>query len=124
MAAERALKLLFEMCAADSLCSTKYPNSAADLERAAERLDTEARNVFLEKIRTMLYLPGTARRVPSVLRKATDGDFQMLASDVGRSFADGLYLSITCSESLAMMDLDAAIAQSDATQFGAYRLRR
>lgn len=124
MAAERALKLLFEMCAADSPCSTKYPNSAADLERAAERLDAEARDVFLEKIRTMLYLPGTARRVPSVLRKAADGDFQMQASDVGRSFADGLYLSITCSESLAMMDLDAAIAESDATQFGAYRLRR
>jgi pimeloyl-ACP methyl ester carboxylesterase len=124
MAAERALKLLFEMCAADSACSTKYPNSAADLERAAERLDAEARDVFLEKIRTMLYLPGTARRVPSVLRKAADGDFQMQAGDVGRSFADGLYLSITCSESLAMMDLDAAIAESDATQFGAYRLRR
>ena len=124
MAAERALKLLFEMCAADSACSTKYPNPAADLERAAERMDAEARDVFLEKIRTMLYLPGTARRVPSVLRKAAGGDFQMKAGDVGRSFADGLYLSITCSESLAMMDLDTAIAESDATHFGAYRLRR
>jgi pimeloyl-ACP methyl ester carboxylesterase len=124
MAAERALKLLFQICAADPACSTMYPNPAADLKRATERLDAEARDVFLEKIRTMLYLPGTARRVPSVLRKAADGDFQMQAGDAGRSFADGLYLSITCSESLAMMDLDEAIAESDATHFGAYRLRR
>jgi pimeloyl-ACP methyl ester carboxylesterase len=124
MAAERALKRLFQICAADTACSTMYPNPAADLERAAERLDAESRDVFLEKIRTMLYLPGTARRVPSVLRKAADGDFQMQAGDAGRSFADGLYLSITCSESLALMDLDAAIAESDATRFGAYRLRR
>ncbi len=124
MAAERALKQLFDICAADPACSAKYPNPAADLERATERLDAESRDVFLEKIRTMLYLPGTARRVPSVLRKAAEGDFQVQAGDAGRSFADGLYLSITCSESLALMDLDAAIAESDATHFGAYRLRR
>ena len=125
IAAERALRLLFQICAADPACSAKYPNPAADLERATGRLDAEARDVFLEKLRTMLYLPGTARRVPFVLRKAADGDFPAHAGDAGnRRFADGLYLSITCSESLAMMDLDEAITVSDASHFGAYRLRR
>jgi pimeloyl-ACP methyl ester carboxylesterase len=125
IAAEQALELLFQICAADPACLTRYPNPASDLERAIERLDAEARDVFLEKLRTMLYLPGTARRVPFVLRKAADGEFPVYAPDGGsRRFADGLYLSITCSESLAMMDLDEAITASDATRFGAYRLRR
>lgn len=122
---ERGLKLLLDACAADPSCLARYPNPAADLERALAQLDGETRAVFLEKIRTMLYTPVTARRVPSVLRKAADGDFQVLAGGTGnRSFADGLYLSITCAESLAMMDVDSAIAASDATRFGAYRLRR
>lgn len=125
MAAERGLRLLFEACAADATCSANYPNPASDLAHATALLDPESRAVFLEKIRTMLYLPESARRVPFVLRKAAGGDFQMLDSRPGgRQFADGLYLSITCSESLAMMDLDKAIAESDATRFGAYRLRR
>lgn len=125
MAAERGLGLLFQACAADATCSANYPNPASDLDRATARLDVEARAVFLEKIRTMLYLPNSARRVPLALRKAADGDFQMFdGRPGGRRFADGLYLSITCSESLAMMDLDKAIAESDATRFGAYRLRR
>ena len=38
--------------------------------------------------------------------------------------ADGLYLSITCSESFAHMELAAVIVAARATRFGAYRLER
>jgi pimeloyl-ACP methyl ester carboxylesterase len=124
-AAERGLTLLFQACAADASCSANYPDPAADLERANTRMDAQTRDVFLEHVRTLLYLPATAHRVPSVLRLAADGDLQTLAGGAGeRRFADGLYLSITCSESLALMDVERAIAASDGTRFGAYRLRR
>jgi len=124
-AAERGLNLLFEACAAEPSCSASYPDPAADLQRAMKQLDAEARAVFLEKIRTLLYIPRTSRRVPSILRKAANGDFEALDGGTrGRSFADGLYLSITCSESMTLMDVNRAVAESDATRFGAYRLRR
>lgn len=125
IAAEHGLELLFASCAAVPACAASYSNPASDLDRATARLDAEARTVFLEKLRTMLYLPESARRIPLALRMAADGDFRMFdGRPGGRQFADGLYLSITCSESLALMDLEMAIAESDATRFGAYRLRR
>jgi pimeloyl-ACP methyl ester carboxylesterase len=124
-AAERGLDLLFASCATDPSCAERYPSPAADLEAATKQLDATTRAVFLEKIRTLLYFPASARSVPAELRKAAGDDFQLLAGTAGgRRFADGLYLSITCAESLGMMDVDQAIAEADATRFGAYRLRR
>lgn len=123
--AERGLDLLFQACAAEPACAARYPDPAADLRRALQRLDPETGAVFLEKVRTLLYVPATARRVPSILHKAAEGDFQVFEKvATGRRFADGSYLSITCSESMARMDADRAIAESDETRFGAYRLRR
>ena len=82
--------------------------------------------VFLEKLRNQLYAPATRARVPYLLSRAAQGDFRGFTqgSGNGRVFADGLYLSITCAESFAQMDVDAAIAAASATTFGAYRLER
>jgi pimeloyl-ACP methyl ester carboxylesterase len=124
-AAERGFNLMLQACATDRSCAARYPNPVADLERALARLDAQTRDIYLEKIRTLLYSSETAREVPSILHKGASGDLQLLANAKSdRRFADGLYLSITCSESLALMDLNTAIAASDATRFGAYRLRR
>ena len=79
----------------------------------------------MEKLRTWLYAPMTRTRVPARLQRAAQGDFSdFTASSTGRVFADGLYLSITCAESFARMDVDAAIAAARASRFGAYRLER
>ena len=81
--------------------------------------------VFLEKLRNQLYAPATRAQVPYLLSRAAQGDFRAFTSDGnGRVFADGLYLSITCAESFAQMDVGAAIAAASATTFGAYRLER
>lgn len=42
----------------------------------------------------------------------------------GPVFADGTYLSITCAETFARIDVDAAIRESERTPFATYRLRR
>lgn len=124
--AERGLNLLFDACAADAECARQYPDLRAELAAALKRLDPERRSVFLEKLRTRLYFPATAVGVPKAMRDAANGTATKLpASSLGgRVFADGLYLSITCAESLARMDVARAIAESDATVFGSYRMQR
>jgi pimeloyl-ACP methyl ester carboxylesterase len=124
-AAERGLRLLLAACAADVACARQYPDPWAELDRATRRLGPEAAPVFMEKLRTLLYLPATARGVPKFIHDAANG-VPVLAGRAGgdRAFADGLYLAITCAESMARMDLDAALAESRATRFGAYRLER
>lgn len=82
-------------------------------------------DTLMEKLRSWLYAPLTRARVPARLQRAAQGDFSdFTANTAGRVFADGLYLSITCAESFARMDVDAAIAAARTTRFGAYRLER
>ncbi|HKU17301.1 MAG TPA: alpha/beta hydrolase [Steroidobacteraceae bacterium] len=124
-AAEAGLTGLLQLCQSDPACASAYPDPAADLERSLTRMDATQRAVFLEKLRTLLYSAASARTLPAYLRDAANGAIATpSAATEGRLFADGLYLSITCSESIARMDLQAAIADSDATRFGAYRLQR
>jgi pimeloyl-ACP methyl ester carboxylesterase len=119
------LRQIMEACAADPACAAGFPRLEADLATALQRMSPDVRPVFMEKIRTALYLPATARRVPLLIHKAADGDVEsMRRSRSGRAFSDGLYLSITCAESMAVMDVDAAIAEADKTGLGSYRLQR
>ena len=97
------------------------------LGRALARTDAGplAPEVFMEKLRNGMYAPAGRVGLPALIARAAEGDFSALtAGGSGRVFADGLYLSITCNESFAEMDVDAAIADSRATRFGAYRLER
>ena len=130
--ADRVLNMLFEDCRRDPACFGEIPDPAADLTRALLRL-RESRggpspDVFMEKIRTMLYQPVTARIVPWIVHRAAAGDlapFRAATRSRGPSpFADGLYLTITCSESFARMNYNAAARAARATRFGDYRLRR
>lgn len=131
-AAERALALLFGDCAADPACHAAYPSPADDLDKAVARLPTgpgsPSREVFLEKIRSLMYSPATARSIPYILHRAAEGDLEPFRAAAGVNapsiLAEGMYLSVTCAESLALMDYPEAAAASRATRFGDYRLRR
>jgi pimeloyl-ACP methyl ester carboxylesterase len=125
-AAERALGLLLQACADEPDCAQHYPALDGQLARASSSLEPVQRAMFMEKLRTLMYLPPSARRIPQLIHDAAAGNPEALKPGKagGRPFADGSYLSITCSESLARMDVDAAIAASETTRFGAYRLRR
>jgi pimeloyl-ACP methyl ester carboxylesterase len=130
-AADHALYRLFAQCASDALCRAAF-NPTAGLTRALDRLPgitgAPSREVFLEKLRQAMYQPVVARRVPLILDHAARGDlapFYAVSKANGPSnLADGLYLSITCSESFALMDVGAARRVARATRFGDYRLRR
>jgi len=126
--AQAALDRLMKDCAADSACRA-MGDMRANLAKALERVvggSVMTAPVFLEKLRNRLYSPEGRARVPYLLTQAAAGDFSKFTGSGGgdRVFADGLYLSITCNESFARMDVGAAIAASRATTFGAYRLER
>lgn len=131
-AAERALGLLFASCAADDACRTAIPNPTGDLDAALRRLATMratlSPEVFMEKLRGLLYQPATARRIPWIVHRAAAGDlgpFDAVTRPGGPSrYALGVYLSITCGESFALMDYEPAATAARQTRFGDYRLRR
>jgi pimeloyl-ACP methyl ester carboxylesterase len=125
IAAELGLKLLMEACATDDACAVQYPDLGKQLDSLARRLGPEASEIYFEKLRTQLYMPATARTVPRLIHQTARGKQEPVTrGGGGRVFADGLYLAITCAESLARIDVERAIAESSATRFGAYRLRR
>lgn len=130
--AERSLALVFEDCRREPDCRAAFPSPEGDLRRALDRLSPSAGDptpeIFMEGLRTLLYQPLTARRAPWIINRAANGDLAPFRAATARRgpspFAEGVYLSITCGESLALMDLPAARSASRATLFGDYRLRR
>jgi pimeloyl-ACP methyl ester carboxylesterase len=126
-AAERALLRLALDCENDAQCRATNGDVHANLIAAVRQLPQGrplVGDVFMEKVRTKLYSPQSARELPALLARAAHGDFDAFLRRGGRGFADGLYLSITCAESLARMDVPLAVAESADTGFGAYRLER
>jgi pimeloyl-ACP methyl ester carboxylesterase len=126
-AAERAFLQLAVECQANAACRAQSGDLHANLIAAVKQLPQDrprVGDVFMERVRTHLYSPESARRLPALLERAAHGDFDGFLRPKTRVFADGLYLSITCAESLRRMDVPAAIAAADDTGFGAYRLER
>lgn len=127
-AAERALKLVFAECAADAVCHAAIPDPDGDLVKARTQLGTLAPELFMERLRSLMYTAAGARLVPWIVHRAAAGDlepFYKATRPGGPSdLADGMFLSVTCSENFAAMDYPAALAQARATRFGDYRLRR
>lgn len=130
-AAERALKLLDAECAADTACHAAF-DPENDLAVALRRLPgiegAPPAEIFTEKIRSLMYGAAGARRVPYILHRAAGGDlapFYAATRPSGPSpFYEGMYLSVTCGESLALMDYDRLAEEARATRFSDYRLRR
>jgi pimeloyl-ACP methyl ester carboxylesterase len=123
-AAQGAMELLFEDCAADASCHRAFPNLRAEFKQLIENLERQParvlfkpkgatqerefvvrRGFFADNIRSRMYLPPGAAQVPYVIHRAALGDFRPFlsfalptpGSDDG-FFSGGMYLSVTCSE--------------------------
>src|SRR5205085_149286 len=107
-AATRALGLIVRDCAAAPACHQAYPDLGRELARASGRLPANlSREVFVEKVRNLMYAPDRAARIPQIIHHAAAGDLAPFYAATRRAgpseLADGLYLGITCSESMAGM---------------------
>ena len=84
--------------------------------------------IFAEKLRSLAYSPAGSRQIPYILQRAAMGDMSPFLEATkgggGLSYADGMFLSVICSEALALMDYDAAVKSARSTRFGDYRLVR
>lgn len=128
-AGEQALQKLIGLCRSDAACAAAF-DPAADVERVRARLrsnpDAPSEEVFFEKLRSMMYQPAGARRLPFILNRAAAGDLApfLAATKSSFAYADGMAFSVICSEGMALMDVAAARTAARATPFGDYRLRR
>jgi pimeloyl-ACP methyl ester carboxylesterase len=127
--AQAALDRLVGDCAATPECRQAFPDLAADLRAVLDRFaagpvsfdlpaagGAEAarvrlsRTVFAEHLRLRLYNVRSASRVPLVVRQAARDDWAPFARatslalrGVSPALALGMYFSVTCSETVAVI---------------------
>ncbi|MGI9115488.1 MAG: alpha/beta hydrolase [Chthoniobacterales bacterium] len=145
-AAARAMDLLLRDCEGDTECHQAFPqirqdwgNVLAQLGREPARVqysppDKSApvtveiqRDVFAEKVRTMLYGEDKARRIPFMVHHAAAGDFapflhEAIAPSIPDFIADGMYLSVTCAEDVPFINQAEAAKLNAGNPFGNYRV--
>jgi pimeloyl-ACP methyl ester carboxylesterase len=149
---QRAMELLFDECKADRACNAEYPRLREEfsellktLERkparvkykrakAPNEVDVEIhREQFAEELRSQLYAPPGARRVPFIIHQAAHGNFTPFlklaipddpSAKVSEFIADGMYLSVTCAEDVPFIDKHEAERMNRATFFGNYRVEQ
>lgn len=121
---QRSLDLVLLRCEEDPACREAFPELRRELWSVLDRLEEEparatvvnpltgeeitleaGRGIFAESLRSLLYSPVGAAELPFVVHRAAMGDFAPFfkATIPWRVFieleiANGLYLSITCSE--------------------------
>jgi pimeloyl-ACP methyl ester carboxylesterase len=151
--AQRAMLLLLDECAADTACHKAYPRAHQELREVLESLGRHParvrytlpatkhemeliirRDEFAEKLRSQMYTPPGARRLPCVIHAAAQGDFtpflkMTIHDDASEpssdpAIADGMYLSVTCAEDVPFINLREAGRISRETFFGDYRIRQ
>lgn len=130
-AGARALDLLIADCGANQACGRRFPDLKGNLAKARNRLaggsGPISAELFMERLRTMLYSPEGRTAVPLTIERAAGGDFTLLLagrSASGPPVADGMFLAVTCGEGLALIDYDRSAEAARATVMGDYRLRR
>jgi len=144
-AAQHAMDLLIGDCAAEAACARTFPDLRADFAaalaafergpvtfevsnpatQAVERVSM-SRGVFVERLRLMLYDLHTASRVPLVIHRAARGDWAPFASASQAGVAagvSGMYLTVTCSESVPPITEQDVVRETHGTFVGEYRTR-
>lgn len=132
----QALERLFALCAADARCHAAHPDPWKNLEATFARIGgggaavtVDGRTVTLRKpaavaaLRAWLAAPASAVELPGTLLKAARGDLVPLATIAlavrrgsSRELAEGMFLTVMCSELLAGVD-KAALARESAGTF-------
>lgn len=148
-AAQRALDLLFDRCAADPACAKAFPDLRAEFQRLMARLaegpvpaqvkhpetgkETTvqlSRGAFVEAVRWQMYEVENARALPLKIHQAAQGDFGPIAQvavetrrAIPRFLTLGMLLSVTCAEDLPFLDPATIEARTRGSFLGDERVR-
>ena len=145
-AAQRALDIILDECAADPDCSAAYPDLASKFDETLARLEVEpgratilvneepielmlTRDGFAEALRMLMYFD--SRRVPYLVQRAFDGDYKTFAlaalqqnRAVRDAIAFGMLLCVTCNEDLSRIDRATIDRLTEDTFLGDVRVRQ
>jgi pimeloyl-ACP methyl ester carboxylesterase len=147
---QNAMDKLIEDCAADEVCGAAFPKLKAEFAAVLAALDGAparfqlahpvtkqpqpvilSRDVFVERLRLMLYGATPAALVPFLIHRAAQGNwvpFGRVVADPSENVASaismGAYFTITCSESVALITEDEIVRETRNTFLGEYRTRR
>jgi pimeloyl-ACP methyl ester carboxylesterase len=146
--AQQAMDRLLDNCATDETCADQFPNlkdnfasllAAFDkgpvafelnhpIDKKVQRV-TLSRGVFVERLRLLLYDHSTARSIPLLIKQAAAGnwtDFAKIAfaPSAGSGVSLGMYLNVTCSESVPLIGENEIARETRGTFLGEYRIRR
>lgn len=140
---QRALDQLLETCGNNADCNERYPNLRgqletllADLERSPRTVEvrhprtgeeieaTFSKRMVALTVRMALYSPLAGSLVPLAIDQAAKGEFAPLAGLMSSSegtddeIANGMYLSVTCSEDYPRLNQELVDAESARTFIG------
>jgi pimeloyl-ACP methyl ester carboxylesterase/membrane protease YdiL (CAAX protease family) len=139
--AERALHLLFLDCLTEPDCDAAFPRLSAETTAVLERLQKKPvrvrvdgqevlfdRATFAQTLRTRLFSPEAASRVPLALHQAFEGDYLPMARAKiaidraqDRNASLGMFLTVVCSEWAPFVDPAAVRRLGEGTFFGSER---
>lgn len=143
--AQRALDLLFHECQTDPACNAAYPDLRTEWAAVLERVDAGVRVVrrdalsgsetevlvlrgpFAEAFRGFFTTAAQRRSVPRMIHRAAAGDFVPFLDALppnSAAFAEGLYLSIACSEGTSRIKDEEVHRFTAGTFLGDYRVRQ
>ncbi len=147
--AQQAMDKLLDDCAADEGCRTAFPTLKDEFAAVLAVFDKKpvtfefphpatkivqpvslSRAVFVERLRLLLYDHSTARLIPLLIHQAASGDWTafakiaLVARPVDSGIALGMYLSVTCSESIPLIAEDEVVRETQGTFPGDYRTKR
>ncbi len=147
--AQTALDGLFAECAAEPSCVAAFPDLKGDLRKVLVRIekgpvpitisdpqtDEELEYsltwpILVQTLRYMLYSSASAQEVPLAVHLAAGGDYSVVARNAASyggalgALTDGLYLSVTCPEDVALISGAKIAEEVEGTFLGDYRIRQ
>jgi pimeloyl-ACP methyl ester carboxylesterase len=145
---QTSLERLLADCAADPDCSADYPQLSQQLDLIIQQLKqgpvqvpiinpitgtpenvTFTHNNFIHGLRSMLYNVQGSKWIPAFIHWAANGNFTPLAEYtadylywINQDLKDGMFLCVTCTETIPYIDYESARAAAEGTFMGTYRL--
>jgi pimeloyl-ACP methyl ester carboxylesterase len=142
--AQRAIDLVMTRCSSDPPCREAFPDLSKDLDSVMERLEIPvpvalrhprtgemeeipfSREMAAYAIRLLSYSQETASLVPLLLSSAARSDVAPLAAQflivtarVGETMAEGMGISVVCSEDFPFLEEEAIVERTQDTYLGA-----
>jgi pimeloyl-ACP methyl ester carboxylesterase len=145
---QEVLSAWIAACAADKECSAFTPALGADIDALIAQLDRApasasltlpdgksttvrfSRDLFGQTLRSLLYSPERAARLPALVKRAREGDFAPLAKlafearQGFESMGEGVFFSQTCAEDVWRIREEDVPAATAGTLLGEGRVRQ